>query len=190
MTITFPIFPDDMSFSADNRTLMDNRQIFTRAPESAEEESLLRFANFSDLPSSSRNLPQSKRQRYNSVKRPLGSQSEPVNTYEKFYKKSVVEESRDRAKRALLDKPRQPKPYVYPTDRAKQNSLHVKSEEKPLISEERLQEYQKRKAMNIGDRVTFDSPMGDRNNKQRDIFNRQTTDYFKKKRDSLFDRGV
>lgn len=190
MSVTFPLFPDDMSFSIDNRVLMNNRQIFTRAPERAEEESLLRFANYSDLPTSSRSLPQNQRQRYNSVKRPLGSQAEPVNTYEKFYKKSVAEESRDRAKRALLDKPRRPKAYVYPTDRVKQNSLHVKIEEKPLINEDRLQEYQKRKAMNIGDKVTYDDPMGNPTNAQSGIFNRQTTDYFKKKRDSLFDRGM
>ena len=191
MTVTFPLFPDDATFSADNRSLMNNRQIFTRAPERTEEESLMRFANYSDLPSSSHNLPQSHRQRYNTVKRPLGSDIEPVNTYEKFYKKSVAEESRDRAKRALLDKPRRPKAYVHPMDRVKHTTLHAPINEKPAINEERIQEYQKRKAMNIVGKVNYDSPL--ENNErggQDDIFNRQNSDYFKKKRDSLFGRGV
>jgi hypothetical protein len=177
-----------MSFSPDNRTLMNNRQIFTHAPERSDEESLMRFAAYADLPTTSRTLPQGQRQRYNSVKRPLGSQNEPVNTYERSYKKSVAEESRDRAKRALLDKPRKPKPYINPLERQQHTTLHKPKEEKPTISEERMKEYQKRKAMNIGDKVEYTQAM-DELSVQGDLFSRESADYFRKKRDSLFDRG-
>lgn len=193
MAVTFPLFPDDMQLTADNRMVMTNRQIFTQLPESSEEEDLMRFSNFSSLPtpgntSISRDLPQGQRQVYNSVKRPLGSQLEQVNTYEKFYKRSAVEESIERAKRAAVP-PRKPKGYVYPTERVKA-TLHAKEDDKPKINEERLKEYRKRREINRQEKQTIQPSGLTSKGRQGDLFSKEDADYFRQKRDTLFDRGI
>ncbi|GAB2025735.1 hypothetical protein OfM1_18070 [Lactovum odontotermitis] len=189
MTINFPLYPDEMTFPPDNRPLMNNQQIFTRLPSRNQEESLTRLMGFGDVQSIPSKLPQSQRTTYNSVKRPLGSPeaAEPVNTYERSHRRTAVEESKERAKRAAVQ-PRRPKGYVYPTERVRP-TLHSKIEEKPRINEERLHEYQKRKEMNVSSKVTFDSASAEKAI-QGDLFSREATDYFKQKRESLFDRGV
>ncbi|MDR0297652.1 MAG: hypothetical protein LBI11_03255 [Streptococcaceae bacterium] len=223
MTIQFPLFPDDAIFPLpDSRSLVNNRQILTRMPNSAEEEPLTRSVSvsgsggFANLPSTSRGLPQNQRQRYASVKRTLGD-SRPldidredgtsaysVNTYEKTYKKSVTEESKERAKRALLDKPRRPKAYVNPLERKREQQGFQREPEKPRISAERMEEFRKRQSVHIGDRVSFEDtmeieplPFGKTVPKQQgNIFNREESDYFqnksefRQKRENLFNRGV
>jgi DNA invertase Pin-like site-specific DNA recombinase len=122
------------------------------------------------------------------VKRPLGSNLEEVNTFERSHRRTAIEESKERAKRAAVQ-PRRPKGYVYPTDRVRP-TLHSKIEEKPKINEERLSEYQKRKQMNSANKVSFDDPVPTGEAVQGNLFSREATDYFKRKRESLFDRGI
>lgn len=192
MPINFPLYPDDRTFSPDNRLLMNNRQIFTHSPSISDEEALTRNFGPVDLSASPSKLPLSQRTTYNSVKRPLGSQPEEVNTFERSHRRTAVEESKERAKRAAVQ-PRRPKGYVYPTDRVRP-TLHSKVEEKPKINEERLTEYQKRKQMNnatnSASRVASVEPVTSDDILQGDLFSREASDYFKRKRESLFDRGI
>ncbi|MDR2977051.1 MAG: hypothetical protein LBV19_07085 [Streptococcaceae bacterium] len=189
MSINFPLYPDEMTFPPDNRALMNNQQIFTRSPNRNQEESLMRTMSFMDVPKTPSKLPQNQRTTYNSVKRPLGSvaAAEPVNTYERSHRRTAVEESKERAKRAAVT-PRRPKGYVYPTERVRP-TLHSKIEEKPKINEERYQEYKNRTEMNVSNKVTFDSASAEKAI-QGDLFSREATDYFKQKRESLFERGI
>ncbi|HEY0222070.1 hypothetical protein [Lactovum miscens] len=192
MPINFPLYPDDRIFSPDNRVLMNNRQIFTHSPSISDEESLTRNFGPVDLTSTPSKLPQGQRTTYNSVKRPLGSKPEEVNTFERSHRRTAIEESKERAKRAAVQ-PRRPKGYVYPTDRVRP-TLHSKIEEKPRINEERLTEYQRRKQLNSvitsSNKVSFDEPVQPDELVQGDLFSRESTDYFKRKRESLFDRGI
>ncbi|MFV0556322.1 MAG: hypothetical protein ACK5LM_04380 [Lactovum sp.] len=211
MTVKFPLFPDDMSFSPDNRTLMSNHQMLTNSPSHSDEEALVRSTtsysqpgNYPDLQNiNSSKIQQNQRPTYSSVKRPLGSKLEEVNTYERSHRRTAVEESKERAKRAAVQ-PRRPKGYVYPTDRVRP-TLHSKIEEAPKINEERFREYQQRKELNTSsssssnssspsNKVNFDrldTPTAQKKtNSSGDLFSRETTgDYFKQKRNRTYDRG-
>lgn len=198
MTVNFPLFPDDMNFFPDNRTLMTNHQILTSSPDKNEEELLMRPGAPAGYNPDLQNAPtkkiqQNQRTTYSSVKRPLGSKVEEVNTYERSRRRTAVEESKERAKRAAVQ-PRRPKGYVYPTNRVRP-TLHSKIEEPPKINEERFREYQQRKELNSSTKSNFDRLEGPattrrKSNAQGDLFSNGATDYFKKKRSTTYDREV
>ena len=188
MVVNFPLFPDDMSFAPDNRNLMNNRQIFINSPDKVEEDPLMRTMSYMDMQNSPSKLPQGQRTTYSSVKRPLGSKMEEVHTYEHSHRRTAIEESKERAKRAAVQ-PRRPKGYIYPTDRVRP-TLHSKIEEPPKINEERYREYQQRKELNVSSKMDLDTMESVDNQKshvQGNLFSRGTTDYFKKKRESSYD---
>ncbi|MDR0199681.1 MAG: hypothetical protein LBI43_03790 [Streptococcaceae bacterium] len=213
MTVQFPIFPDEQSFSPDNRTVMTNRQIFTRKPDRSEEESLMRFGNYgaANYPMSSRNLPQGQRTKYATVKRSLGGVTAgeqvdaasmqgqyAVNTYERSFKKTVSEESKEKAKRYLRDnQPKKLKGYKSILERQKEQQGFQKAAETPKITQERWMEYQQRKGQAVPmDQMNFDNagPLQaatpDNTRRQtNDLFSPQQRDYFKQKREGLFSRG-
>jgi len=183
--VTFPLMPDNSFLEADTRFLMSNSQLITKSPKPSEEESLMRFSGLVEHKDRPITKPLNIRENYNynSVKRPMGAPITPVNTYEKFYKKTAVEESKERAKRAAVP-PRPAKGYVSPLERDEKKTL---AKPKPVV-ETSIPEYRKRALRNkdvIETKAQRESP------KQRSLFNREKgDDYFTKKRSSLFDRNT
>ncbi|GBG96525.1 hypothetical protein [Lactococcus termiticola] len=175
--VSFPIIPDDSILEKDSRVIMTNEQLITRNPSEQVERPFYNEPKTTGLASNrGYNRTLDAKVSYKSQHRPLNADHSSASGFEKAPKKTSVDESRERIKRAASVPPKRPKAYVHPLDRDEDD-------------------FTSRRSTAAGKR-----PLGNiKNNPIQDMKQRGTVvhkdtkaseDYFKSKRESLFDRGL
>ena len=125
--------------------------------------------------------------------RPLNSNHDGVSSYDKMPKKTSVDESKERAKRAAATLPKPPKQYVSPLERDKEDITVRRStsailNKRPSANDNPIRDM-KNQGMNVSDAVAKGGmkkavPHGAAAN------DTQKGSYFENKRKNIFDRGI
>ncbi len=190
--VTFPIIADDEVLQKDTRVIFTNKQLITRNPSLQEETS------FSDAPKSATRKsesfkPYKSKVSYSTQHRPLNGEHNGVSSFDKMPKKTSVDESKERAKRAAATLPKPVKQYVSPLERDKEDfsvrrSNSATLNKRPLTNDNPIQEMKKR-GMNVSDAMT-NSGMRPAMPRNRADNAPQPRSYFEDKRKNIFDRGI
>lgn len=192
--VTFPIIGDDEVLQKDTRVIFTNKQLITSNPSLQEEASLGQMPSPSpqkvDKKRGEMYKPYKAKVSYSTQHRPLNSEHSGVGSFDKMPKKTSVDESKERAKRAAATLPKPPKQYISPLERPKESfSTRQKSaavlNKRPSSNDNPIQDMRKR-GMNISDAM---AKTGMKQNSSRPANAPREDDYFTSKRKNIFDRG-
>ncbi|MFC4651812.1 hypothetical protein ACFO26_02740 [Lactococcus nasutitermitis] len=187
--VTFPIIGDDEALQKDTRVILTNRQILTRNP-SLQDENSLGETSKNETKKTDVNKPYRPKVSYSSQHRPLNGIHSGVSSFDKMPKKTSVDESKERAKRAAATLPERPKGYVHPLARDKED-LSVRRSNSAILNKRPVNDNpiqdMKRRGMNLSDAINQSEKQKDYNH----VANApKASSYFENKRKSIFDRGV
>lgn len=194
--VTFPVIGDDETLQRDTRVIFTNQQLITRNP-SLKEEGLVGKGSApakKEKKYSEQFKPYESKVSYNTQHRALNGKHSGVNSFDKMPKKTSVDESKERAKRAAAELPPRVKEYVSPLDRDKdhvsvrRNSAMLNKNKRPMTNDNPIQDMKKR-GMNISDALS-NSGMTQAQPRKNMIAKTQSQEYFDNKRKGLFDRGM
>lgn len=193
--VTFPIIGDDEVLQKDTRVILNNQQLLTRNPSLQDEASIGGMA--SSMPKSETKRPDNfkpykAKTSFSTQHRPLNSNHSGVSSYDKMPKKTSVDESKERAKRAAATLPKPPKQYVSPLERDKEDFTVRRStsailNKRPLVNDNPIQDM-KKQGMSVSDAVSRSGGM--RKSTPHGGAVNEKGSYFENKRKNIFDRGI
>lgn len=194
--VTFPIIGDDESLQKDTRVIFTNQQLLTRNP-SLQDEASIGGTKSPAKPETKRSenfKPYKAKTSFSTQHRPLSSNHSGVSSYDKMPKKTSVDESKERAKRAAATLPKPPKQYVSPLERDKEDlsvrrSTSAILNKRPSENDNPIQDMKKR-GMNVSDAVARDPSAMKKATPHGATTEAQKGSYFENKRKNIFDRGI
>ena len=183
--VVFPVIGDDEALQKDTRVIFTNQQLLTRNPSLQDEASIENNKPKTDAKRPESFKPYKAKTSFSTQHRPLNSNHDGVSSYDKMPKKTSVDESKERAKRAAATLPKPPKQYVSPLERDKED-ITVRRSTSAIDNPIRDM---KNQGMNVSDAVAKGGmkkavPHGAAAN------DTQKGSYFENKRKNIFDRGI
>jgi hypothetical protein len=194
--VTFPVIGDDEVLQQDTRVILTNQQLITRNP-SLQDEAMI---GSSDAPKTAAKRPDTfkpykPKTSFSTQHRPLNSNHSGVSSYDKMPKKTSIDESKERAKRAAATLPKPVKQYVSPLERDKEDFSVRRSStailnKRPVKNDNPIQEM-KKQGMNLSDALGKGSPVMKKSVPHgANLTDVQKGSYFENKRKNIFDRGI
>ena len=201
--VVFPIIGDDEILEKDTRVIMTNSQLITRNPGLQDE------VFFGDAPQAEKKRsdiykPLKPKVSYSTQHRPLNSNHSGVSSFDKMPKKTSIDESKERAKRAAAVLPERPKEYVPVLERKKEDFSIRRSS--AVLNANKAQQFVDNKPVGNKKAITGQRPLSNNNpigNMKKNGTNptldqltsgssnkKTNREYFEKKRENLFDRGI
>lgn len=193
--VVFPVIGDDEVLQKDTRMIFTNQQLLTRNPSLQDEASIETSKSKTDAKRPESFKPYKAKTSFSTQHRPLNSNHAGVSSYDKMPKKTSVDESKERAKRAAATLPKPPKQYVSPLERDKEDLTVRRStsailNKRPSTNDNPIRDM-KKQGMNVSDAVAKNgsgmkkaTPHGGAAN------DTQKGSYFENKRKNIFDRGI
>ena len=195
--VTFPIIGDDEVLQKDTRVIFTDQQLITRNPSLQDEASIGGMEKTTKVESKRPESfkPYKPKTSFSTQHRPINSNHSGVSSYDKMPKKTSVDESKERAKRAAATLPKPVKQYVSPLERDKEDFTVRRStsailNKRPLANDNPIQEM-KKQGMNVSDALSKGNvnmrksvPHGPA------VSETQKGSYFENKRKNIFDRGI
>lgn len=195
--VVFPVVGDDEVLQKDTRVIFTNQQLLTRNPSLQDEGTIGSTVNTAPKPEAKRSenfKPYKARTSFSTQHRPLNSNHSGVSSYDKMPKKTSVDESKERAKRAAATLPKPPKQYVSPLERDKEDLTVRRSSsailnKRPTFNDNPIQDM-KKQGLNVSDAVSKSGMKKAVPRNSEMPVDAQKGTYFENKRKNIFDRGI
>lgn len=194
--VSFPIIGDDEVLQKDTRVIFTDQQLLTRNPSLQDEASI---GNATSRPKTDAKRPDNfkpykAKTSFSTQHRPLNANHSGVSSYDKMPKKTSVDESKERAKRAAATLPKPPKQYVSPLERDKEDfsvrrSTSAILNKRPLVNDNPIQDM-KKQGMSISDAVSRGGMRKSTPHGSNPTVENPKGSYFENKRKNIFDRGI
>ena len=196
--VIFPIIGDDEVLQRDTRVIYTNQQLIYHNPSLRDEASASEMQAPKTNKKPDNYKPYKPTVSYSSQHRPLSGNHSGVSSFDKMPKRTSVDESKARAKRAAATLPKPVKKYVSPLERTKEDfaarrtSSHTSLVKRPLTNDNPIQDMKKR-GMNLEDALSNSGQEMRKAVPHNQVSTGdmpQKKDYFENKRKNIFDRGI